>query len=253
MGYIITPAHIPGTLSHTSSGNSTLWGPVRLCLAMVPSPSAKRKSSRRLPSYLRNQVGAAPVGELLWLREEAVQAAIERDRLHQEPSQPSRPSARTGQAKTKGRREEGKRSPRPTLFIGAGAGNDEPEQSTKLHGHSSSSSRKRLREEPDEQTQTGRAKKRSWGKEGKRSQRPDRAAGDRDDEAGPEQPAGSHGPSSSSSRNDRWRNRIPPSLHSPGLTSAGLRREAGEWRVSGFRALIELREMELVTLNLNSQ
>ena len=52
---------------------------------------------------------------------------------------------------------------------------------------------------------------------------------------------------------DRWRNRIPPSLHSPGLTSAGLRREAGEWRVSGFRALIELREMELVTLNLNSQ
>ena len=64
MGYIITPAHIPGTLSHTFSANSTLWGPVRLFLAMVPSPSAKRKSSRRLPSYLRNQVGAAPVGEL---------------------------------------------------------------------------------------------------------------------------------------------------------------------------------------------
>ena len=52
---------------------------------------------------------------------------------------------------------------------------------------------------------------------------------------------------------DRWKNRIPPSLQSPWLAPAGLRREAGEWRVSGFRALIELREMELVTLNLNSQ
>ena len=161
MGYIITPAHITGILSPTPSGNSTLRGPVRLSLAMVPSPSAKRKSSRRLPSYLRNQVGAEPVGELRRLREEAAKAAIERDRLHHEPSQPSRPSVRTGQAKTRGRREEGKRSPRPGLFIGAGAGNDEPEQPTKSHGHSSSSSRKRLLEEPDEQTQTGRAKKRS--------------------------------------------------------------------------------------------
>ena len=230
MGYIITPAHIPGTLSHTPSGNSTLWGPVRLSLAMVPSPSAKRKSSRRLPSYLRNQVGAEPVGELRRLREEA---AIERDRLHQEPSQPSRPSARTGQAKTKGRREEGKRSPRPTLFIGAGAGNDEPEQSTKLHGHSSSSSRKRLREEPDEQTQTGRAKKRSWGAEGKRSQRPDRAAGDRDDEAGPEQPAGLHGHSSSSSRK-RPLEEPDSSQPSQPWADTGWAKTRG-WRVEGKR------------------
>ena len=200
MGYIITPAHITGILSPTPSGNSTLRGPVRLSLAMVPSPSAKRKSSRRLPSYLRNQVGAEPVGELRRLREEAAQAAIERDRLHHEPSQPSRPSVRTGQVKTRGRKEEEKRSPRPGLSIGAGAGNDEPEPPTKSHGHSSSSSRKRLLEEPDEQTQTGRAKKRSWGAEGKRFPRPHRATGDGNDSIVPEQPVESHGPSSSSSR-----------------------------------------------------
>ena len=235
MGYITTPAHIPGILSHTPSGNSTLWGPIRLSLAMVPSPSAKRKSSRRLPSYLRNQVGAEPVGELRRLREEAAQAAIERDRLHQEPSQPSRPTARTGQAKTKGRKEEGKRSPRPTLFIGAGAGNDEPEQPAKSHGHSSSSSRKRLREEPDEQTQTGRAKKRSWGAEGKRSQRPDRAAGDGAGEAGPEQPAGLHSHSSSSSRK---RPLEEPDSSQPSqplaLAATGWAKTRG-WRVEGQR------------------
>ena len=33
---------------------------------------------------------------------------------------------------------------------------------------------------------------------------------------------------------------------------AGLRREVGEWRESGFRALIEPPEMELETLNLNN-
>ena len=99
MGYIITPAHITGILSPTPSGNSTLRGPVRLSLAMVPSPSSKRKSSRRLPSYLRNQVGAEPVGELRRLREEAAQAAIERDRLHHEtfPTFTALGSHRSGQ------------------------------------------------------------------------------------------------------------------------------------------------------------
>eukprot|EP00439_Symbiodinium_sp_Y106_P004814 s3552_g1.t1 len=70
---------------------------------------------------------------------------------------------------------------------------------------------------------------------------------------GPNSPQDCMAPPYLAQGSDRWRNRIPPSLHSPGLTSAGLRREAGEWRASGFRALIELREMELVTLNLNSQ
>ena len=167
---------------------------------MVPSPSSKRKSSRRLPSYLRKQVGAEPVGELRRLREEAANAAIERDRLHQEPSQPSQPSAGTGQDKTRGRGEGGKRFPRPGLSIGAGAGNDEPEQPIESHAHSSSSSRKRLLEEPDEQTQTERAKKRGWGAEGKRFPRPDRATGDGTGDTAPEQPMESHGPSSSSSR-----------------------------------------------------
>ena len=200
MGLITTPAHTTGILSPTPSGNSILRGPVQLSLAMVPSPSSKRKSSPRLPSYLRNQVGAEPVGELRRLREEAANAAIERDRLHQKPSQPSRPSASTGQAKTRGRRKEGTRSPRPGLSIGAGAGNDEPEQPIKSRGHSSSGSRKRLLEEPDEQTQTGRAKKRSWGAEGKRFPHPDRATGDGTGANAPEQPMESHGPSSSSSR-----------------------------------------------------
>ena len=122
-----TPAHTPGIPSPPPSGSSLLRGPARLSLAMVPSPSSKRKSSRRLPSYLRNQVGAEPVGELRRLREEAANAAIERDRLHQEPSQPSQPSAGTGQAKTRGRGEGGKRFPHPGLSTGAGAGNDEPE------------------------------------------------------------------------------------------------------------------------------
>ena len=131
MGLTTTPAHTFGFSSPTPSGSSILRGPVQLSLAMVPSPSSKRKSSRRLPSYLRNQVGAEPVGELRRLREEAANAAIARDRLQ--------------------------RFPRPGLSIGAGAGNNEPEQPIKSHGHSSSSSRKRLLEEPDEQTQTGRA------------------------------------------------------------------------------------------------
>ena len=70
---------------------------------------------------------------------------------------------------------------------------------------------------------------------------------------GPNSPQDRMAPPHLAQGSDRWRNRIPPSLHSPWLPQAGLRREAGEWRVSGFRALIELREMELVTLNLNSQ
>ena len=46
---------------------------------MLPSPASKRKSSRRLPSYLRNS-GGEPVGELLRrLREEAREAAQARD------------------------------------------------------------------------------------------------------------------------------------------------------------------------------
>ena len=192
MGLTTTPAHTSGIPSPTPSGYSILRGPVQLSLAMVPSPSSKRKSSRRLPSYLRNQVGAEPVGELRRLREEAANAAIERDRIHQEPSQPSQPSAGTGQAKTRGRREGGTRFPRPGLCIGAGAGNDEPEQPIKSHGHSSSGSRKRVLEEPDEQTQTGRAKKRSWGAEGN--------TGDGTGATAPEQPMESHGPYSSSSR-----------------------------------------------------
>ena len=200
MGYITTPAHITGILSPTPSGNSTLRGPVQLSLAMVPSPSAKRKSSRRLPSYLRNQVGAEPVGELRRLREEAAKAAIERDRLHQEPSQPSRPSVRTGQAKTRGRREEGTRTPRPDLSIEAGVGNDEPGQPIKSRGHSSSGSRKRLLEEPVEQTQTRRAKKRSWGAGGMRFPHPERATGSGTGANEPEQLMETHGPSSSSSR-----------------------------------------------------
>ena len=163
VGLTTTPAHTSGIPSPPPSGSSLLRGPVQLSSAMVPSPSSKRKSSRRLPSYLRNQVG-----ELRRLREEAANAAIERDRLHQEPSQPSQPSAGTGQAKTRGRGEGGKRFPRPGLSIGAGAGTDEPEQPIESHGPSSSSSRKRLLEEPGEQTQTGRAKTRGWGVEGKR-------------------------------------------------------------------------------------
>ena len=54
---------------------------------MVPSPSSKRKSSRRLPSYLRG-IGAEPVGELRRLREEAAQAAQDRKRQREEPAQP---------------------------------------------------------------------------------------------------------------------------------------------------------------------
>ena len=157
-----TPAHTPGIPSPPPSGSSLLRGPARLSLAMVPSPSSKRKSSRRLPSYLRNQAGAEPVGELRRLREEAANAAIERDRLHQEPSQPSQPSAGTGQAKTRGRGEGGKRFPHPGLSTGAGAGNDEPEHPIQSHGLSSSSLRQRLLAEPEEQAQTGRAKTRGW-------------------------------------------------------------------------------------------
>ena len=48
---------------------------------MVPSPSSKRESARRLPSYLRGS-GAEPVGELRRLRDEAVSAAQARA-LHQ--------------------------------------------------------------------------------------------------------------------------------------------------------------------------
>ena len=165
VGLTTTPAHTFGIPSPPPSGSSLLRGPVQLSSAMVPSPSSKRKSSRRLPSYLRNQVG-----------------------LHQEPSQPSQPSAGTGQAKTRGRGEGGKRFPRPGLSIGAGAGNDEPEHPINSHGPSSSSSRKRLLAEPDEQTQTGRAKTRGWGVEGKRFPRPDRATGDGAGDTEPEQP-----------------------------------------------------------------
>ena len=195
-----TPAHTSGIPSPPPSGSSLLRGPAQLSLAMVPSPSSKRKSSRRLPSYLKNQVGAEPVGELRRLREEAANAAIERDRLHQEPSQPSQPSAGARQAKTRGRGEGGKRFPQPGLSIGAGAGNDEPEHPIESHGPSSSSSRKRLLAEPDE-AQTGRAKTRGWGEGGKRFPRPGLSIGvGAGGDAEPEQPQRSHGPSSSSSR-----------------------------------------------------
>ena len=56
---------------------------------MVPSPASKRKSSRRLPSYLRKS-GDEPVGELRRLREEARNAARERDGRTREPSSSSR-------------------------------------------------------------------------------------------------------------------------------------------------------------------
>ena len=46
---------------------------------MAPSPSSKKKSARRLPSYLRHGQGE-PVGALLRLREEAQEAARERNR-----------------------------------------------------------------------------------------------------------------------------------------------------------------------------
>ena len=46
---------------------------------MAPSPSSKKKSARRLPSYLRHGQGE-PVGALLQLREAAQEAARERNR-----------------------------------------------------------------------------------------------------------------------------------------------------------------------------
>ena len=115
---ITAPTHTPGITNPPTSGSSFLRGPIQPSSAMVPSPSSKRKSSRRLPSYLTNQVGAEPVGELRRLREEAANAAIERDGLHREPSQPSRPSAGTGRERTSSWGVEGKRFPRPDRATG---------------------------------------------------------------------------------------------------------------------------------------
>ncbi|CAE7858578.1 TPT1 [Symbiodinium sp. KB8] len=61
---------------------------------MVPSPASKRKSSRRLPSYLRKSA-EEPVGELRRLRDEARNAARERDGLNRGPSSSSRGPAKT--------------------------------------------------------------------------------------------------------------------------------------------------------------
>ena len=186
MGLTTTPAHTSGIPSPTPSGYSILRGPVQLSLAMVPSPSSKRKSSRRLPSYLRNQVGAEPVGELRRLREEAANAAIERDRIR---NLPNLHSPRPAQARP--RREAGERGERGFRALVC------PLELELVMMNLSN---------PSSHMDTPHPARES----------------------------------------EYWRSRM--SRPRPD----GLRREVGERRVSGFCALIEPREMELVPLHLNN-